>query len=377
MNYVKHTEHRLIYKDEYAYCAHPHIACLPNGEWVVVFNQSRRRPFILHPPNDPHYYNLLIRSADQGETWSSPRVVPGYDWHGVECAGLTLLADGGLLMNQWRFKWYPLETARQQAQSKALYFPEDWVGELKAMSELPTNQLIPEAPEEMVPWARGNEGAYIHRSTDGGKTWAETVRINTEPYAGGYGMRGGVQLVKGDILLPLSDVPYYRTVFVVRSSNGGRSWGATVEAARAPGKEFEEPCVLALDNDRVIMLLRENTTHYLHQCESTDGGRTWSEPVPTPILGYPAHLLRLPDGRILCVYGYRYPPYSIRAVLSTDEGRSWDAEHPLIVRDDLPNRDLGYPSSILMDDGCIFTVYYGQDKDGVTCIQATRYLLEG
>jgi hypothetical protein len=372
----KHVEHTLIYKDPFAYCAHPHIAALPGGEWVVVFNQAIRRPFLLHPPNDPRYYNVLIRSSDEGRTWNAPRVVPGYDWHGVECAGLTVLRDGTLLLNQWRFKWYPLETARKLSPTESLSYPADWVRELKASGELPSNHLIPDDPAEVVPWARGNDGAYVHRSTDGGRTWGETIRVDTTPYSGGYGMRGGAQLPNGDILLPLSDAPNYRTVFVVRSGDGGRSWGAPIEAARAPGKEFEEPCLLALDDKRLIMFLRENKSHYLHQCHSTDGGHTWSLPISTPILGYPAHLLRLPDNRLLCTYGYRYEPYSIRAVLSNDDGQTWDADHPLILRDALPNRDLGYPATVMMGDGRLFTVYYAQDSDGVTCIWGTRFALE-
>ncbi len=377
MQSIKDVQHRIVYKNPFAYCAHPHIARLKNGEWVVVFNQSMRRPFLLHPPNDPHYYNIITRSSDEGRTWSTPRVAPGYEWHGVECAGLTVLADGTLLLNQWRFKWYPLETARKLAQTEALSFPADWVRELRASGELPSNHLIPADPAEAVPWARGNDGTYVHRSIDGGRTWEETVRVSTEPYSGGYGMRGGAQLSNGDILMPLSDVPNYRTVFIVRSTDGGRTWGKPIKAAHIPDKEFEEPSLLALDDHRLVMQLRENTTHYLHQCDSVDGGHTWSEPRATPMLGYPAHLLRLPNGLILCTYGYRYEPYGIRAVISEDDGNSWNIDRPLVIRGDLPNRDLGYPSAILMEDGRICAVYYGQDTDGITCIQATCFRLEG
>lgn len=374
---IRDIQHQILFKDPFSYCAHAHIADLGDGEWVAVFNRAVRRPVILHPPNDPQYYNVLTRSTDAGRTWNTPRVAPGYDWHGTECAGLTVLHDGTLLLNQWRFTWYPLETARKLAHKVALSFPTDWVQALKAMGELPTNDAIPDDPAEFVPWARGDGGTFVHRSTDGGRTWDETIPIDTTPFSGGYGMRGGVQLANGDLLLPLSDVPNYRTVFVVRSSDGGRTWAAPVVAAAEAGKEFEEPSLLALDDQRLIMLLRENTTHFLHQCTSTDGGHTWHGLRPTPILGYPPHLLRLPDGRLLCTYGYRYVPYGIRAVLSVDEGRTWDVDHPLMLRADLPNRDLGYPASLLMRDGRIFTIYYGQDTDGVTCIQATSYTIEG
>ena len=95
----------------------------------------------------------------------------------------------------------------------------------------------------------------------------------------------------------------------------------------------------------------------------------------TTIWGYPAHLVQLPDSRIVCVYGYRKPPYGIRAVVSSDQGKSWNVEQTWSIRDDLPNADLGYPSSVLTSDGRLFTVYYGQDEAGVTCIQASRYFI--
>jgi hypothetical protein len=188
-------------------------------------------------------------------------------------------------------------------------------------------------------------------------------------------MRGGIQLSNGDVLLPLSDVPNYRTVFVVRSEDGGRTWGPPVEVASQAGKEFEEPCPLDLGDGTILMLMRENKTSYLHQTISRDGGLSWSPPQPTAILGYPADLLALPDGRILCVYGYRFAPYAIRAIVSSDQGQTWHPESARVVRGDLPSADLGYPSSVLMNDGRLFTIYYAQDREGVTSIQSTSYCL--
>ena len=162
-------------------------------------------------------------------------MAPGYDWHGVECAGLTSLADGTVLLNQWRFRWYPLDVARKISPDEKLYFPAEWVKELVVSGELTTGYQLSGSPEDMIPWARGNGGTFVHRSTDMGRSWDETVQIDTAPYSGGYGMRGAVELTGGDILLPLSDVPKYETVFVVRSRDGGRTWGNIVEAAHLEG----------------------------------------------------------------------------------------------------------------------------------------------
>ena len=63
----------------------------------------------------------------------------------------------------------------------------------------------------------------ISLSEDGGRTWLHTSEIDTRPFVGGYGMRGGVALPDGTIVLPLCDVPDYRRVFVVRSDEDRKS----------------------------------------------------------------------------------------------------------------------------------------------------------
>jgi hypothetical protein len=215
----------------------------------------------------------------------------------------------------------------------------------------------------------------VHFSDDDGRSWTDSVPIDTAPYSGGYGMRGACQLPDGDLLLPLSDVPNYRVVFVVQSRDGGRSWNRPAEAARADGSEFEEPSLVRLPGGRLLMLIRDNGTRHLHQCTSDDEGRSWSPPRRLPIEGYPPHLLALPDGRVLCTCGWRQPDFGIRAVLSHDSGETWDIDRTVRIRGGLPNKDLGYPCTLLDRDGSFFTVYYGQDGDGVTCIWGTRWRL--
>jgi BNR repeat-like domain len=370
---VEAARHGVVYRDPFAYCAHPHIARLSGGAWLLVFNRSVRRSFILHPPQDPHFHNVTMRSDDEGQTWTAPQVAPGYDWHGVECAGLTALGSGIVLLHQRRFRWYPLAAAHQRPDASDLIFPRELAAGLVASPELDAPAGVAASPDAMLPWARGNGGTFVHRSHDGGRTWAETHEIETRPYPGGYGLRGAVEQPGGPLLLPLSDVPEYRRVFAVRSVDGGRRWTPPTPVAAEDGRWFEEPAALILPSGRTLVLLRENHPRELHQVESTDGGQTWSRPRPTGIAGYPAHLTLLPGGRILCVYGHRRPDYAIHAVLSHDEGRSWEVPDTRVVRGGLPSRDLGYPASTVTTAGDVFTVYYCQDNGGVTGIEATTY----
>jgi hypothetical protein len=67
-------------------------------------------------------------------------------------------------------------------------------------------------------------------------------------------------------------------------------------------------------------------------------------------------MIRLKDGRVALTYGYRSSPYSIRARLSADGGRTWEEE--IMLRDDGAAWDVGYPQTVQRPDGKVITVYY-------------------
>ena len=66
----------------------------------------------------------------------------------------------------------------------------------------------------------------------------------------------------------------------------------------------------------------------------------------------------LPDGTVLCVYGSRQDPSGIYVVASYDEGDTWDIDHRRVIRDDFPNMDIGYPSTVVVPDGRVLAAYY-------------------
>ena len=72
--------------------------------------------------------------------------------------------------------------------------------------------------------------------------------------------------------------------------------------------------------------------------------------------GFPAHLLRLQDGRLLMSYGYRRGSMGNQARLSEDEGDSWS--EPMTISDNADNYDLGYVTTVEFDDGELLSVWY-------------------
>jgi len=166
------------------------------------------------------------------------------------------------------------------------------------------------------------------------------------------------------------------TAAFLSSTDEGRTWAYRGHVPNKSLFDLSEPDVIETRDGRLIALLRadwdtipveqrpgEATVGYgyfLYQTESADGGRTWSEPVQLPLWGHPPYLLRLASGNILLVYGYRRAPWEIRAILSRDEGRTWDMTTLRTIHTfDPGSYDMGYPVATQLPDGSIVCAYYG------------------
>ncbi|WP_152046389.1 sialidase family protein [Aureimonas psammosilenae] len=356
---------RTILRDDRRYIAHPHMVRLAGGTLLLVATSGPRRPVTLHPPLDPDFVNLVIRSDDEGETWSAPVFAPSPDLSGMECAGLTALPDGSVLLNQWRFRWYAEEEAPTRSAEPLLAVAGELRGELDASLELDGG------PTDTIRWSRGGGSVTVCRSLDAGRSWSSPSAIDVAPYSGGYGLRGGLVLPFGEILLPLSDVPHYARIFLVRSHDGGSTWSSPVPVAAVDGYAFEEPAPYLASDGSILLVLRENATRRLHSVRSTDGGRSWSTPVPNGLTGYPADLVGLGEGRVAAVTGWRDAPGEIRLHVSETDGRAWTCE-PTFVAGNFGTRDCGYPTAVQLRNGDLLVAYYRRDEAGVTGIYARR-----
>jgi hypothetical protein len=151
----------------------------------------------------------------------------------------------------------------------------------------------------------------------------------------------------------------------VRTSDGGRTWQFVAWIAPEPSGYSIMPSTVRLGPAELLTAIRrrDDPTKWIETYRSLDDGRTWElDTVPAPDLGEgnPGHMIRLADGRICLTYGHRAAPFSIRARLSRDGGRTWQDE--VILRDDAAGRDIGYPRSVQRPDGKIVTVYYFWDQ---------------
>lgn len=151
----------------------------------------------------------------------------------------------------------------------------------------------------------------------------------------------------------------------------------------------------------ILAHIRSDKSNTLMESWSEDNGLTWSHPTCIYlksefnkggfVIGSPPHLLRLRDGRIICTYGYRNKPMGIRAIVSEDDGYTWNKmvflRYDGGYRSSLykkkkfkklppPTNDIGYPVSIQLKDDSILTVYYITNEDQITHIASTKWRVE-
>jgi len=122
---------------------------------------------------------------------------------------------------------------------------------------------------------------------------------------------------------------------------------------------MQEPALVENADGTIIAVMRTtNAQDHMFTARSDDDGLTWSPPERLSLIGHPADLVRLPDKRVLLVYGYRHQPFGVRACVSDDGGKTWDVGRELVIAASGVNTDLGYPSVCLADDRHVVVVYY-------------------
>ena len=374
---AKILESCIVRKEHGKYLAWPTITKMPDGELLLVFSGDRDSHVC------PYGKTILMRSKDNGGSWSEPAVVNNTALDDRD-AGVCVCTDGTVLVS-----WFTVYADENRNWGK---YSTDLREKWRAYVD-----RIPRT--EVERWSRGwryagdcPRGHWIRRSMDGGVTWEDPVKVPpTAPH-------GPISLKDGRVLF-VGNSGYDRQgkstcLFAAHSPDSGNTWEVISRISMFPEHQAHcvpnstiylgEPHIVEAASGRIIGLVRfeekprdEARKPYLWQFTSEDGGYTWTGPYQTEIVGKPPHLTKLKDGRILATYGYRHEPYGQRACLSFDEWKTWDYKNEIVLRDDASNGDLGYPASAECDDGTILTVYYQIDKPGEkTCIMTTRWQVD-
>jgi len=142
-----------------------------------------------------------------------------------------------------------------------------------------------------------------------------------------------------------------KKAFVYRTADGGKTF-EKLGGADVPNRSFDEHMILERADASLAMYVR---THYgIALSISYDGGVTWSEGEDSGIKGPDSRFFirRLSSGRVLLVNHYNFTGRSnMTAMLSEDDGKTW-LEPKLL----LDARGVSYPDGTEDADGNIYIV---------------------
>ena len=354
----------------------PWMARLKNGDLLIVAFSYGGVPSHLLKKGEPYSERaIFFRSRDGGRTWL-PRE-ERQEIHGREFA-LTVLSDGSIIM--------PCHFLANDAfnQSKHTY-------------------------------------SKVFRSGDHGKTWSET-RIGPEPFPARASTQSdwtafeipdperpgkklacfGVSIAHGLKLAP-------HNVFLWQSRDGGASWNKSLRPDTRGWIDvdgfFCQSVTYAGERNRLLHVVRVDRTgpHWKMKLKpgetlagndnadrsmlwlSTDAGRSWRKHTDGGRFGtygemYP-RFLKLADGRLMLTFTVRSgtsdgSPLGVRAILSEDDGDTWDFRHDRLVisYENTGASGGGFGNTVQNPDGSLVSVYSYRKPDGKTYIEAVRWL---
>jgi Neuraminidase (sialidase) len=191
-------------------------------------------------------------------------------------------------------------------------------------------------------------------STDEGKTFGPAKQLSP---AGKYtGLTNGrsIRLKTGRILLEAWEGGWSYSYL---SDDDGKTWRESQRVKPALGSW--EPACIELKDGRVMMLMRTGMGGQ-YKSLSKDGGETWSDPVPTPLVGTaaPVSVTRVPGtGDLLAIWNHnpcakdRNP---LTAAISKDEGETWQGLRNI---EDAPDDAWAYPAVTWIGDAAQVTYF--------------------
>ncbi len=359
---VRKVKDILIYQDTAFYSSFPSVIKLPDGEILVAFRRAPNRKIFGEKGTshvDPNSYLVMVRSGDNGESWSKkPELIYSHPFGGSQDPCLLQLRDGTLLCTSYGWAFVRpdgLENLKQP------YFEAGGAIFL---------------------------GGYLVRSTNGGKTWQDALyppHIKPEINYNAYGTpvpaynRGALYEAKdGRILWIVAAYDSTRKIsnHLIVSKDKGITWEYVAPVAEDTKVAFNEASVIETPKGDIIGFLR--TANFEDQAvisRSKDGGKTfkWES---MGFQGHPLNALRLPDNRVLLTYGYRHKPFGIRARILNAECTDFATAPEIVLREDGSNGDIGYTWPVQLDKNHVMVVYYFNKDNGPRHIAGTILQIE-
>ena len=341
---ISHLAHR--------YHGWPTLARRRNGQLLLVCSGGRESHVC------PFGRVELMRSDDGGAHWSWPQTLIDSAIDDRD-AGVLETPRGSLLVT----------TFTSLAFEQPTYFPR---GDAQKVARwIAARDRVPETTRKKM------LGEWIIRSTDGGQNWSSPSRCGVNS------PHGPIALANGDLLYAGKELyNQHNRIGAAVSVDDGVSWKWAGTIPSRPGddhRQYHELHAVEAAPGRLVAHIRNHNPRHAGetlQSESTDGGRTWTTPHEIGVWGLPSHLLKLADGRLLMSYGHRRRPFGNQVRISDDAGATWS--EPMGLSGDGAGGDLGYPSTVQLDNGHLVTAWYEKLKGAsLAVLRQARWQLTG
>lgn len=307
-----------------------------------------REAKITHPHYGPVTKHMWAISNDGGKGWTTTDVPPKWDGPIIATAspGFAALPDGGLMSLRWTYeKGTTTRLPFVEQIFRGSFAEPPAVSRRESTFDPVVTHGIYRTPGNdgfLVTAYHGSTtkqagGINVYRGNASGEDWKQIGFVQSQPPFNFN--ESGMTLY-----------PDGRAVLVMRNDWDKKQANGTTQPAESNGNGNE----------------RGGYGYWLYQSDSTDFGHTWSMPRQLPIWGHPPFLLQLKSGNLLMVYGHRRAPFSVRAILSHDQGRTWDLNSMVTIQTfDPAHYDIGYPVAAQLDDGRIIVPYYGYTSSDI------------
>lgn len=377
---LRKLEDWVIYRDSLFYCMTPSVITRSDGEVMVAFRRAPERraygeKFSGH--TDPKAQLVLTRTRDGGRRWSDPELIHAHPIGGSQDPCMVQLRDGGIVCTS--YAWLRLNV-----------------------------DALSKPPPAFTTRATGDYnflGGYLLRSENAGKSWEGPFVPPPMPHPSAvdcYGNR--VPMFNRGAMCEASDGRLYwaarsladalprrhHRLHLLVSSDRGKTWAQSCDIAFDPAISFTETSLIETPRGDLVGFVRGRrlerrgeageidtlqgvplADHISIVVRSTDRGRSFQPYRIAGFFGFPFHAVRLPDNRVWLCYGYRKPPFGIRARILNPECTNIDDAPEIVLRDDGGTSDVGYPWATLLPDGRVLTVYWINHDDGERYIAGT------
>ena len=241
-------------------------------------------------------------------------------------------------------------------------------------------------------------------SSDGGKSWVGRQVLQRQSVLSGPIVRLGERgwLVTSEYSQGANETTPRNHAAYAHFSRDGEDFEPAVDVVPGDSQVFyyDQRQRYCPQSERLVAMfwtydINAEADIEMHMAWGDAKSLTWSTPRSMGVKGQIAMPIPLADGRLLAFYVHRHTPGSLRLMVSSDQGVTWDRETELVVYtsaatpergigdqttydefwDAMGTWSFGHPSAAVLADGTLLLVFYAGPNESSLSVHWVRVAL--